>query len=361
MNKNNYVAIMAGGIGSRFWPASRSAKPKQFLDILDTGKSLIRSTFERYLEICPIENIFVLTNLDYVGLVREQIPELKDDQILGEPMRKNTAPCIAYVSYKIHKRNKDANIIVAPSDHIILNEKAYLDTSLKALDFVSRNDALVTLGILPSRPDTGYGYIQFLEPPVEDGIHKVKTFTEKPDMQTAKIFISSGEFLWNAGIFIWSVESILDAFEELLPDVNDAFKEVSDEINTNAEPFAIKKAFGHCPSISIDFGIMEKARNVYVLPSDFGWSDLGTWASLHAEKEKDGNQNAVSGDLVKLYESSNNMISVPKNKLVVIQGLENYIVVDTGDVLLICDKDQEQSIKSITQDLKKDNSSPGYL
>lgn len=361
MNKNNYVAIMAGGIGSRFWPASRSDRPKQFLDILGTGKSLIRSTFERYLEICPTENIFILTNLDYIDLVREQLPELGDDQILGEPMRKNTAPCIAYVSYKINKRNPDANIIVAPSDHIILNEEKYREVSLKALDFVSRNDALCTMGILPSRPDTGYGYIQYLHEPVEDGIHQVKTFTEKPNLETAKMFVASGEFLWNAGIFIWNVKSIINAFEQYLPDVKDAFQEVADDINSNAEPFAIKKAFGHCPNISIDFGIMEKASNVYVLPAEFGWSDLGTWASLHAEKAKDDNRNAVTGQNVKLYDSSENMISVPRDKLVVIQGLSNYIVVDTGDVLLICDKDQEQSIKYITQDLKNEENGSGYL
>ena len=357
MNQHNFVAIMAGGIGSRFWPASRSSRPKQFLDILDTGKTLIRSTFERYLKICPPENIYILTNLNYVDLVRAQLPELDDSQILGEPMRKNTAPCIAYVAYKIRKRDPEANLIVAPSDHIIRDEDTYVDVSLKALDFVSRNDALCTLGILPSRPDTGYGYIQFMEGETEPGIHKVKTFTEKPDLDTAKVFISSGEFLWNAGIFIWNVNSILAAFEELLPDVHDAFSEIDSELDTNAEPFAVEKAFAHCPSISIDFGIMEKARNVYVIPADFGWSDLGTWTSLHAEKEKDDAGNASSGNGIKYYESSSNIISVPENKLVVVQGLENCIVVDTGDVLLICNKDEEQKIKQITQDLKKSGKS----
>jgi len=361
MNQNNYVAIMAGGIGSRFWPASRTDRPKQFLDILGTGKTLIRSTFERFLKICPVENIYILTNLDYMDLVREQLPELTDDQILGEPLRKNTAPCIAYVSHKIQKKDPNANIIVAPSDHIILNEESYNNISLKALDFVSRNPALVTLGILPSRPDTGYGYIQFLEPEVEEGIHKVKTFTEKPDIDTAKRFIASGEFLWNAGIFVWNVNTVVEAFEKLLPDVNDAFVEISDEIGTDREAKAIEKAFLHCPSISVDFGIMEKAPNVYVMPSEFGWSDLGTWASLHAEMTKDNAQNAVSGDNVKLYASSENMVTVPKDKLVVIQGLKNYIVVDTGDVLMICDKDNEQKIKKITQDLKKQGANKHLL
>ncbi|MCP4123141.1 MAG: mannose-1-phosphate guanylyltransferase [Bacteroidetes bacterium] len=353
MDKNNFVAIMAGGIGSRFWPASRSNMPKQFLDILGTGKTLIRSTFERFLKICPAENIYILTNLDYIDLVKEQLPEIGDDQILGEPLRKNTAPCIAYVSHKIQKKNPKANIIVAPSDHIILDEASYVKTSLHALDFVSRNHALVTLGILPSRPDTGYGYIQFLEPEVEEGINKVKTFTEKPDIDTAKRFIASGEFLWNAGIFVWNVNTILEAFENLLPDVNDTFVEIIEDLGTNSEQAAIERAFLHCPSISVDFGIMEKAQNVYVLPSEFGWSDLGTWASLHAEMKKDSNQNAVKGENVKLYNSSENMITVPKDKLVVVQGLKNFIVVDTGDVLMICDKDNEQDIKKITQNLKK--------
>lgn len=361
MNNNTYVAIMAGGIGSRFWPASRTTKPKQFLDILGTGKTLIRSTFERFLKLCPAENIYILTNKDYIELVKEQLPELSYDQILGEPARKNTAPCIAYVSYKILQKDADANIIVAPSDHIILDEPAYIDYSQKALDFVSRNDALVTLGIVPTRPDTGYGYIQFLEPPVEDGIHKVKTFTEKPTLEIAEKFIATGEFLWNAGIFIWNVKNITKAFEDLLPDVSDAFVEVKDDLNSDKEEMAIERAFNICPSVSVDVGIMEKAENVYVLPSSFGWSDLGTWASLHAEYEKDENNNAISEGNVTLYDSSENMINVPKDKLVVIQGLENFIVVDTGDVLLICDKSNEQSIKQFTQDIKKQKNGSEYL
>ncbi|MEZ5009734.1 MAG: mannose-1-phosphate guanylyltransferase [Chitinophagales bacterium] len=361
MNKNNYVAIMAGGIGSRFWPASRTTKPKQFLDILNTGKTLIRSTFERFLRICPVENIYILTNIDYIDLVREQLPELTDDQILGEPARKNTAPCIAYVSYKIQQKNKNANIIVAPSDHIILNEDNYVAITNRALDFVAKNDALVTLGIVPTRPDTGYGYIQFLEPEVEKDVFKVKTFTEKPNLATAERFIATGEFLWNAGIFIWNVKTIVTAFEELLPDVSDAFLEIESDLNTPNESLAIERAFTQCPNISVDFGIMEKASNVFVIPSEFGWSDLGTWASLHAEYAKDDNNNALSSNEIKTYEASNNMISVPKGKLVVVQGLDNFIVVDTGDVLLICDKSKEQSIKQMTLDLKKDKKGSEYI
>lgn len=343
---------MAGGIGSRFWPASRTAKPKQFLDILGTGQTLLQSTFERFCAICPPENIFILTNADYIGLVKEQLPGIAEGQILAEPARKNTAPCIAYAAYKIRGIDPNANIIVAPSDHIILNQVEFNRIARLALEFVSNNNALCTLGILPSRPDTGYGYIQFFEEEAQPGIHKVKTFTEKPDRKTAERFVSSGEFLWNAGIFIWNVNRVIQAFQRYLPEVGEAFDEVESLLSTDMEPPAIEKAFALCPNISIDFGIMEKADNVYVLPSDFGWSDLGTWASLYEEKEKDYLQNAVTGSNVVIYDSSNNIIHVPDHKMVVLQGLENFIVVDSPDVLLICNKDQEQRIKEFTQDIK---------
>lgn len=343
---------MAGGIGSRFWPASRTARPKQFLDILGTGKTLLQQTYERFTKICPPENIFILTNEDYTELVKEQLPGLSPDQILAEPARKNTAPCIAYASYKIRKADPQANIIVAPSDHIILNEEAFVKIANNALDFVSKNDALCTLGIVPSRPDTGYGYIQFLEEEVESGVHKVKTFTEKPDRATAMQFVASGEFLWNAGIFIWNVENICQALHKHLYEVSDAFDDALPYLNTEREKAAIEKAFATCPNISIDFGIMEKAGNVFVLPADFGWSDLGTWASLYEEKEKDYLQNAVAGNNVVIYDASHNIIHAQDDKLVVIQGLENFIVVDTKDVLLICSKDQEQKIKEFTHDIK---------
>jgi mannose-1-phosphate guanylyltransferase len=349
---NNFAAIMAGGIGSRFWPASRTGKPKQFLDILGTGQTLLQSTFERFSAICPPENIFILTNADYVNIVKEQLPGINESQILAEPVRKNTAPCIAYAAYKIRGIHPDANIIVAPSDHIILNQAEFKRIADLALDFVSTNNALCTLGIVPGRPDTGYGYIQFYEEEVQSGIHKVKTFTEKPDRKTAERFVSSGEFLWNAGIFIWNVNHAIQAFQKYLPEVGEAFEEAETWISTEMETAAIEKAFALCPNISIDFGIMEKADNVYVLPSDFGWSDLGTWASLYEEKEKDYLQNAVTGNNVVIYDSSNNIIHVPDHKMVVLQGLENYIVVDTPDVLLVCSKDQEQRIKEFTQDIK---------
>lgn len=352
MNNNLYAAIMAGGIGSRFWPASRTSKPKQFLDILGTGRTLIQSTYDRFLKICPKENIYILTHADYVELVKEQLPDITDEQILTEPARKNTAPCIAYCSFKLNKINPEANIIVAPSDHIILNEEAFINTATLAADFVAQNNALATLGIRPTRPDTGYGYIQYHEQEISPGIHKVKTFTEKPQREVAVQFLKSGDFLWNGGIFIWNVKSILNALEKNLIEVYDAFVEAEPDILTEKEAAAVEKAFITCPSISIDYGVMEKADNVYTLPSSFGWSDLGTWASLYEEKEKDYLQNAVNGKNVVVYDSSNNIINVPDKKLVVLQGLENYIVVDTQDVLLICSKDEEQRIKEFTHDIK---------
>lgn len=352
MNKNTYAAIMAGGIGSRFWPASRTAKPKQFLDILGTGKTLIQATYERFLKICPKENIFILTHTDYIDLVKQQIPDITDGQILTEPARKNTAPCIAYSAFKINKINPNANIIVAPSDHIILDEAEFVRISENAINFVSKNNALCTLGIRPTRPDTGYGYIQYFEKETSEGIHKVKTFTEKPEKTVAKQFMESGDFLWNAGIFIWNVKSILHSLEKNLLEVYDAFTEAEPQILTANEQDAIEKAFITCPSISIDYGIMEKADNVYTLPSAFGWSDLGTWASLYAEKEKDYLHNAVNGKNVVVYDASNNIINVPNNKLVVVQGLEDFIIVDTEDVLLICNKEEEQRIKEFTHDIK---------
>lgn len=352
MNNNSYVCIMAGGIGSRFWPASRTAKPKQFLDIVGTGKTLIQSTYERFLKICPPENIFILTHTDYIDLVKEQLPAITDVQLLTEPARKNTAPCIAYAAFKIHKINPEANIIVAPSDHIILQEEEFVRIANNALDFVSKKDALCTLGIRPTRPDTGYGYIQYFETETAEGIHPVKTFTEKPEKEVAQQFIKSGDFLWNAGIFIWNVKSILSALEKNLTQVYDAFAEIEESMLTSKENKAVEKAFITSPSISIDYGIMEKAKNVYTLPSSFGWSDLGTWASLYVEKDKDYFNNAVNGKNVVVYDSTNNIINVPDKKLVVIQGLENYIIVDTDDVLLICNKEEEQRIKEFTHDIK---------
>jgi len=354
MNNDNYCVIMAGGVGSRFWPMSRSAHPKQFLDILGTGKSLLRQTYERFLRICPAENILVVTNESYAELVKAQIPELGDKQIIGEPSRKNTAPCIAYAISKIEKHAPHANIIVAPSDHIIMKEEEFSEAITHALTFTAENDCLVTLGIKPCRPDTGYGYIQFNAEMcnVSKRICKVKTFTEKPNSEMAAFFIESGDFLWNSGIFVWSLQSISKAFAKHLPDMSALFREGTDKYDTPQETEFIRAAYTQCTNISIDYGIMEKADNVWVLSADFGWSDLGTWGSLYDHIEKDRNGNAIVGDNVMAYDSSNCIVNVPDGKLLVMQGLEGYIVVESENILLICKKGEEQQIREFVNDVK---------
>lgn len=351
MNNNTYAVIMAGGIGSRFWPLSRTSKPKQFLDILDMGKTLIQMTYERYLPLCPKENIFIVTNEDYVSLVKEQLPDISENQILKEPSRKNTAPCVIYACHKIHSINKNAQVVVAPSDHLILRENDYINILKTGFEFCSKNNALVTLGIKPTRADTGYGYIQYLD---SDGdVKKVKTFTEKPTKEIAATFLKSGDFLWNSGMFLWTTKSILEAFEKYLPEMLEAFKNGDKYYNTENEFEFISEAYSQSTNISIDYGIMEKASNVHVIPSEFGWSDVGTWGSIYDIYEKDYLKNAVDGKLVKTYDASNNMISVQDNKLVIIQGLDGYCVIDTKDVLLIIKKEEEQEIKQITSDMKR--------
>jgi len=351
MNENNFCVIMAGGVGSRFWPLSTTNCPKQFLDVLGCGKSLIRLTFERLLAIAPKENFYVVTNKIYKDLVLEQLPELTPEQVLLEPARRNTAPCIQYANYEIKKRNEDARIIVAPSDHIILKETEFVDTVLKGMDFASNNEALLTLGIKPSRPDTGYGYIQAnFDQGVDgfEGINKVKLFTEKPEFDTAKFFFESGEFFWNAGIFIWSLKTIDQAFKEHLPNVYELFNAESDL----PENEFIEKTYSECPNISIDYGVMEKAKNVYVYQSDFGWSDLGTWGSLYSNTELDKDANSLIEGKVLTYNTSNSIIRVPKGKLAVVHGLEDFIVVDSGESLLICKKEDEQEIRKFVNDIK---------
>lgn len=356
MNSNYYCVIMAGGIGSRFWPLSKKDCPKQFLDILGTGKTLIQQTYERFKNLCPDENFIVVTHEDYKSLVQEQLPQLKSTQILCEPQRKNTAPCIAYATYKIKTINPNALMVVAPSDHLVTNEIEFQDTINTAFLKAASEDCLVTLGIKPSRPDTGYGYIQFTNEcsTVYKNVCKVKTFMEKPSLEIAKQFLQSGEFYWNSGIFIWSVESILNAFKEHLSSVNDLFQNEGEEVyNTNKEADFIKYAYQECKNISIDYGIMEKSDNVYVVLSDFGWSDLGTWGSLYTHVKKDTKKNAVVGKKVKLYDSERNIISSTQaGKLLIIQGLTDYIIVDTKEALLICKKQEEQKIKEFVTDLK---------
>ena len=352
-NKHHYVAIMAGGIGSRFWPMSRTAYPKQFLDVLNTGKTLIQWTYERYIQFIPLENIYIVTSEEYVSIVEKQLPNLPKENILAEPSKKNTAPCIAYISFKLAQIDPKATFIVAPSDHLILEQENFQKIVEKALDFVANINALATLGIKPSNPNTGYGYIQYEGLEVSNGVYKVKTFTEKPTHEIAESFLASGDFLWNAGIFAWRASTILKAFEKYQPEMFELFDQEKDNFNTINEKQAIEKIYPQCTNISIDIAIMEKADNVYVLPSAFGWSDLGTWNSAYENMEKDYFGNAVASDNVIVIDATKCMINAPKNKLVVVQGIDDFIIVDTKDVLLICSKEKEQSIKEYVAEVKR--------
>jgi mannose-1-phosphate guanylyltransferase len=346
---------MAGGVGSRFWPMSRTAHPKQFIDILGTGQTLLQQTYSRFARLCPKENIFIVTNDSYLDLVKEQIKGIDPKNILSEPARKNTAPCVAYASYKIYQLNPKALIVVAPSDHLITKEDTFIKAVKACYTKAASEDCLVTLGIRPSRPDTGYGYIQFHESTVKEKdkrIKKVKTFTEKPDLEMAKFFLQSGDFLWNSGIFIWSVQSVINAFEKHAHEMHILFSEGNDVYNTPKEADFIEKAYVNCKNISIDYAIMEKADNVYVRSSIIGWSDLGTWGSLYDHIKHDENENAVVGKNVMLYDSKNCIVNVPKDKLVVMQGLEDYIVVESDGILLICKKEDEQQIRTFVNDAK---------
>ncbi|SOD12904.1 mannose-1-phosphate guanylyltransferase [Pedobacter xixiisoli] len=355
MNKDRYALIMAGGVGSRFWPVSRTEFPKQFIDFFGVGKTLIQSTYERFLNLCLPENIFIVTNESYTDLIKEQLPFLNNNQILAEPMMRNTAPCVAYGAMKIEQLNPNAVIVVAPSDHTIGNQDAFIKAIEKSMTVAVQESCLITLGIKPNRPDTGYGYIQYTDEVLEsdNDIYKVKTFTEKPNLELAKSFLQSGDFLWNAGIFIWSASAINKALEKHLPDMHEIFTNGKTAYNTENEKAFIGNAYQLCTNISIDFGIMEKADNVYVLPSDFGWSDLGTWASIYEMAEKDYVGNAViPSEQVMMYDSSNCMVNVPKEKLVILQGMHDYIVVESNNTLLICKRAEEQNVKNIVADVK---------
>lgn len=343
-----YCVIMAGGIGSRFWPMSRNNKPKQFLDILGTGSSLIRQTFDRVSNFCNAENIYIVTSEAHRDQVVEHLPELSINQILLEPMRRNTAPCIAFASHKIAQRNPNATIVVAPSDHLVLNEVAFLKTINTAINFAAQNDSLLTIGIKPSRPETGYGYIQIGKPEAGPGsnLFKVKTFTEKPNIEMANVFLKSGEFFWNSGLFIWSLPAIQKALDEHVPEIQAQFREAVSHFGTTKEHEAIVNVYSQCRNVSIDYGVMEKANNVYVVCAEFGWSDLGTWGSLYLSSSKDINSNAVVGKNVMLHNVKNSLVNVPKEKLVVLEGLEDYIVVESDEILLVCRKEREQDIKT---------------
>jgi len=352
---NNYCIIMAGGIGSRFWPLSRKAKPKQFLDILGTGRTLIQQTYDRFSKLIPKENFLVVTNVNYGQLVINQLPDLKEEQILLEPFRRNTAPCIAYAVNKIKTKNPLANLIVAPSDHLILKEEEFLRQIEKGITFVNENDALLTLGIKPNRAEVGYGYIQ-IKNKVDfngfDNLFKVKTFTEKPDAAMAEVFINTGEFFWNSGIFIWSLSSIMKALEMHLPDVAALFEKGEKLYNTDSEVHFVNKIYSECQSISLDYGIMEKAKNVYLLTSDFGWSDLGTWGSLYENEKKDESGNVINGDNILLYDSKNCIIKINSEKVAAIQGLDGYIVAESDDRLMICRREDEHQIKQFVTDVR---------
>lgn len=348
-NKDNFCVIMGGGIGSRFWPFSRKTLPKQFLDFFGTGRSLLQQTFDRFRKIIPVENILIVTNAMYADLVKEQLPELSPEQILLEPTRRNTAPCIAWASYHIRAMHPNANIVVAPSDHLILKEEEFLDAIQKGLEFVSQSDKLLTLGIKPNRPETGYGYIQIAEP-VGENFYKVKTFTEKPELELAKVFVESGEFYWNSGLFMWNVNSIIRVGELLLPELTAKLAPGEKVYGTPDEQRFIEENFPACPNVSIDFGVMEKADNVYVSLGDFGWSDLGTWSSLYDLSPKDVNGNVVLKCQTLLYNCHDNIVTIPSGKLAVIDGLEGYLVAESDNVLLICKKDEEHAIRKYVND-----------
>ena len=355
MNNNNYAVIMAGGIGSRFWPMSKIDFPKQFLDILGTGETLIQQTFSRLVKVCPIENIIIVTNKNYKDLCLQQLPDIIEKNILCEPAMRNTAPCVAYAAFKIQSNNPDANMIIAASDHIITKEDEFVRVMNDCLQITSENDVLLTIGITPSCPDTGYGYIQFINDSLikNKKVKKVKTFTEKPNQELALSFLDSGDFLWNSGMFVWSAKSITLAYRKHLHDMYDIFEEGKAYYNTDKEEEYIDRLFPACKNISIDYGIMEKSDKVHVYPASFGWSDLGTWGSLYSHLDLDRKDNAVQGNKVMLYDSSNNIVNVPNNKLVVLQGLEGYIVVEGDGNLLICKKEDEQQIKQFVADVNK--------
>lgn len=349
---------MAGGVGSRFWPFSTNARPKQFLDFLGTGRTLLQMTYARLDGIIPPENIYIVTNRAYRDTVLDQLPQLSPDQVLLEPMRRNTAPCIAYAVYRISRKNPRANVLVLPSDHLITDEREFRRCITDGLRFVSLNDALLTLGMKATRPETAYGYIQMGQGGGE--IRKVKTFTEKPNLEMARLFLSTGEFCWNSGMFLWRADVIINQFRTLLTEVSEKFDAVIDSLGTPAEEQAIDRIFPLCPNISIDYGIMEKAQNVYVMLADFGWSDLGTWSSLYDLAPKDEKGNAAMRSKALFYQATGNIVALGDGELAVIDGLDGYLVARDHGVLLICPKDQEASIRQYVKDVE-DRFGPEYV
>lgn len=354
MNTNNYAVIMAGGVGTRFWPLSREEHPKQFLDILGYGESLLQMTYRRFAEILPEDNILIVTNERYRDLIKEQIPSIKDGQILGEPMARNTAPCIAYAMYKIRQINPNACCVVAPSDHLILKEQKFADQINKGLDYVASNAAILTLGIQPSRPDTGYGYIRY-DRNQDTDFRQVLNFTEKPDLTKAEEFVASGEYLWNAGIFLWSIDKIIQSFESNLPQMAALFQGGENAYNRADEDEFIAEIYPKCENISIDYGVIEKAENVAVLPSEFGWSDLGTWKSLFEQADKSESNNVVIGENITVNNAVDSLIVNNTEKLIIVEGSNNMVIVNTKDAILICSKDKEQEVKTLVSEIKKEH------
>lgn len=355
MASNRYCIIMAGGIGSRFWPLSNTASPKQFLDLLGIGRTFLQSTYDRFSRIIPTENIFVVTNDIYKDLVMQQLPLLTEDQILLEPLRRKTAPCIAYASYKLLNIDPDANIVVTPADHLILNESEFLMAIESALSITEKQDILMTLGITPNRPETGYGYIQINHNEAVKGhpsTYRVKTFTEKPNHDIAKVFVDSGEFVWNSGIFIWSLKSILKALSTHLPEIDSLFRDGVGIYNSPQEEEFIAKVYSLCRSVSIDYGIMESASNVYVRCADFGWSDVGTWSSLFNNSPKDMANNVKVGEKILTYRTSGCIIENKTSRPIIVEGLKDYLVIQTDDATMIINKDKEHEIKNYAADVE---------
>ena len=350
---NKHVVIMAGGVGSRFWPMSVAEKPKQFIDVLGCGRSLIQLTYDRFKDVCPSENVWVVTSEMYKDIVKEQLPDVPVSHILLEPCRRNTAPCIAYVSWRIKSEDADANIVVTPSDHVVMNVAEFQRVINTALDFTSSSDAIVTLGMKPNRPETGYGYIQadLSVPSLSNKeIFSVDSFREKPDLETAKKYVQKDNYFWNAGIFVWSAHTIVNAFRVYQPALASIFEKLIPYYNTSEEQAKINEVFPTCENISVDYAIMEKAEEIFVMPADFGWSDLGTWGSLHGQVEKDADSNVAIGNNIKLFECKNCIVHTTDERKVVVQGLDGYIVAEKDGQLLVCKLSEEQRIKNFQED-----------
>lgn len=351
-SSNNHIVIMAGGIGSRFWPLSSKELPKQFIDVLGCGRTLIQLTMDRFQGICPPENVWVVTSANYEAIVREQLPEIHPSRILLEPCRRNTAPCIAYVSWKIKSQNPKANVVVAPSDHIVMDVSEFRRVIISALKFTSSSDAIVTLGMKATRPETGYGYIEgdlTMACPSNKEIYRVDAFREKPDHETANRYIQKKNYFWNAGIFVWNVNTIVNAIRVYQPALGRIFEKMNQYYFTDKEQGMIDELFPTCENISIDYAVMEKADEIYVFPASFGWSDLGTWGSLHENSTKDAYGNVCIGDNIKMYESSNCVVHTTQERKVVIQGLDGYVIAEKDDTLLVCRLSEEQRIKVFSE------------